>query len=90
MHLQNQDREPKLETETFYTTPIKTDLALSSKTEESLDLSKTHDHIKIKIKISNPSQEPPASSKAPDDELKDMDVLFTFKIRIGSQNSKYG
>ena len=28
----------------------------------------------------NPSQEPPASSKAPNQDLKDMDVLFTFKI----------
>ena len=37
------------------------------------------------IKLSNPSQEPPASSKAPNQDLKDMDVLCTFKIKIGSQ-----
>ena len=31
-------------------------------------------HIQIKIKILNPSQEPPASSKALNEDLKDMDV----------------
>ena len=36
----------------------------------------------------NPSQEPPASSKAPNEHLKDMDVLCTFKIKIESQNSE--
>ena len=49
--------------------------------------SKTSDHIQIKIKMPNPSQEPPASSKAPNEDLKDMDVLCTFKIKIQSQNS---
>ena len=38
------------------------------------------DHIQIKIKMPDPSQEPPVSSKAPDQEFKDMDVLCTFKI----------
>ena len=33
-----------------------------------------------------PSQEPPASSKAPNQDLKDTDVLCTFKIKIESQN----
>merc|ERR1712082_77958 len=47
------------------------------------------DHIQIKIKMPNPNQEPPASSKAPDQDLKDMDVLYTFKIKIESQNSEY-
>ena len=41
---------------------------------------KTSDPILIKIKMPNPSQEPPASSKAPNEDLKDMDVLCTFKI----------
>ena len=41
---------------------------------------KTSDHFKIKIKMQNPSQEPPASSKAPNEDLKDMDVLCAFKI----------
>merc|ERR1712081_108768 len=42
---------------------------------------KTSDHIKINIRMPNSSQEPPASSKAPNEDLKDMDVLCTFKIR---------
>ena len=55
-----------------------------------MGVSKTSDHIQIKIKMPNPSQEPPASSKAPNEELEDMDVLCTFKIRIESQNSYNG
>ena len=47
---------------------------------------KNSDHIWIKIKISNCSQEPPVSSKVPNEDLKDMDVLYTFKIKIESQN----
>ena len=54
-----------------------------------MGVSKTSDHIQIKIKIPNPSQEPTASSKAPNDDLKDMDVLCTFKIKIESQNSDH-
>ena len=44
--------------------------------------SKTKYHIQIKIKIPNLNQEPPASSKAPNDDLKDMDVLCTVKIKV--------
>ena len=47
---------------------------------------KTSDHIKINIRMQNPSQEPPVSSKAPNHELKDMDVLSTLKIYRESQN----
>ena len=50
----------------------------------------TSDHIKIKIKMSNPSQEPPASSKAPNQDLKDRDVLCTFKFDIESQKLEHG
>ena len=39
-----------------------------------------------KIKFTNSNQEPPASSKAPNEDLKDMDVLCTFKIKIESKN----
>merc|ERR1712081_146967 len=46
-------------------------------------------HIKSKIKITNSNQEPPASSKAPNEDLKDMDVLCTFKIKIERQNSDH-
>ena len=55
-----------------------------------MNVSKTSDHIKINIRMQNPSQEPPASSKAPNEDLKDMDVLCTFKIKIESQNSDHG
>ena len=47
-----------------------------------MEVTKTSDHIKIIIKIPNPSQEPPASSKATNQDLKDMDVLCAFKIKI--------
>ena len=52
--------------------------------------SKTCDHIQIMIKIPNSGQEPSASSKAPNEDLKDMDVLCTFKIKIESQNLDHG
>ena len=52
--------------------------------------SKVPDHLQIKIKMPNPSQEPPASSKALNEDLKEMCVLCTFKIKIESQNSTYG
>ena len=51
-----------------------------------MGVSQTSDHIKIKIKMQNPTQEPPASYKAPNDDLKDMNVLCTFKIKTESQN----
>ena len=40
--------------------------------------------------MQNPSQEPPASSKAPYQDLKDMDILWTFKIKTESQIRKIG
>ena len=42
--------------------------------------SKTIDHIKIKIKIQNPSKEPPVSSKAPNQDLNDIDVLWKVDV----------
>ena len=50
---------------------------------------KTSDHIQINIRMPNSSQEPPASSKAKNEDLKDMDVLCTFKIKIKSKNSDH-
>ena len=38
----------------------------------------------------NPSEEHPVSSKAPNQDLKDMDVLCTFKIKTEGQNSDDG
>ena len=43
---------------------------------------KNSDHIEIKIKMQNPSQEHPASSKTPNQDTKDIDILYTFKIKI--------
>ena len=50
-----------------------------------MGVSKISDHIQIKIKIPNPSEEPPASSKDPNEDLKDMGVLCIFKIKIKSK-----
>ena len=46
-----------------------------------MGISKTSDNIQIKIKMST-SQETPGSSKAQNEDLKHLDVLFTFKIKI--------
>ena len=51
---------------------------------------KTTNDITIKVKMLSSSQEPPASSKAPNDDLKDMDALCTFKSKIERRNSNYG
>ena len=56
----------------------------------NVGISKTSDHIQMKIKMPNPIQEPPESSKAPNEDLKDMYVLCTFKIKTESQNSDHG
>ena len=55
-----------------------------------MGVSTTRDHIQNKIKMPNPSQEPPASSRAPNKDLEDMDVLCTFKLKIESQKSDHG
>ena len=55
-----------------------------------MGVSWTHDHVHIMVKMQNPSQEFPVPIKAPNQDLKDMDVLCTFKVKIESQNSKHG
>ena len=55
-----------------------------------MDISKTADHIKIKIRMPHSSQKPPVSSKAPNEDLKDMDGLCTSKINIESKNLNQG
>ena len=55
-----------------------------------MDETKTSDHIQINIRVQNPSQEPSTSSKASNEDLKDMDVLCAFKIKIESQNWDHG
>ena len=46
--------------------------------------SKTSDYIEIQIKMPNHSQETQASFRAPNEDLKDIDVLCTFKIKTES------
>ena len=48
----------------------------------NMGVPKTSDLIKINIRMPNPSHEPLVSSKAPNQDLKDMDVLCTFKIKM--------
>ena len=55
-----------------------------------MGISKTSDHIQIKIKMTILSQEPTTSFKAPNEDLRDMDVLCTFKIKVESQNLYHG
>ena len=54
-----------------------------------MGMAMTSDHIQIKIKMSNLSQELPASSKTSNQGLKDVDVLCTFKINLQSQNLEH-
>ena len=57
-------------------------------------VSKTSDHIQIKIKMPNPSQEPPVSSKAPNDDIargrkKGIDqILIQYKKSV-NDNLRY-
>ena len=44
-------------------------------------VSKASDHIQIKIKMPNPSEEPQASSKAPNEDFNVIDVLV-LKIKV--------
>ena len=55
-----------------------------------MDVPNKGDHIQINIKMTNSSQEPPASSKAPNEDLRDIDVFCTLKIKIESQNLDHG
>ena len=55
-----------------------------------MGVNKTIEHIQIKIKMSNPSWEHPASAKSSNQGLKDMVVLFTLKVKIESPNWEHG
>ena len=55
-----------------------------------MGVSQTSDHVQIKVKMPSPPQQPPVFSKAPNEDLKDMDVLCTFKIKIESKKSDHG
>ena len=49
-----------------------------------MGVSMTSDLIKIMIKMQNPSHETPASSESPNEDLKDMHILCTLKIKMES------
>ena len=51
-----------------------------------MGVSKTIDPIQIKIKMPNPSQETPVSSRAQNEDLKDLNVLYIFIIKREAQN----
>ena len=55
-----------------------------------MGISKTCDHIQINVKMQNSSQDPPASFKTPNEDLKDMDFLCTFKFKLECQNLDHG
>ena len=55
-----------------------------------MGVSRTSDHILIKTQIPNPSLQPPALSKVPNQDLNDMNVTCTFKIKTERQNLEYG
>ena len=52
-----------------------------------MDATKTSDYMKIKVQMPNPSQEPPTSSKALNQDSKDMAILGTLIIK---KEIKYG
>ena len=55
-----------------------------------MGLQKTSDPIPIKIKMPNPSQDPPPFSKASNQDSKDMDVLSALKIKIERKKLEHG
>ena len=57
---------------------------------QNIGVLNTSDHIQIKIKMPNLSQEPSASPKAPNQDLTHMDVLCTLKIKTECQNLEDG
>ena len=50
-----------------------------------MGVSKANKHNQIKTEIPNASKEPSVSSKAQNVDLKDMDILCTFKINKENQ-----
>ena len=55
-----------------------------------MGVSKISDNLEIMMKMPKPSKEHLASSKAPNQDLKDMDVICTSKIKSASQNLDHG
>ena len=83
-------RAPSQDSEDIYVLcPFKVKIE-SQNLKKNIGVSKISDHIQIKIKVLNPSQEPPASSKAPNEDLKHMYVLCTSKIKKEKQTLYHG
>ena len=55
-----------------------------------MGVSKTNDHIQIKIKMTDPSEDPPVSLKSPNQDFKEMDILCTNKSRERAKIWKMG
>ena len=55
-----------------------------------MGVAKISDLIQIKIQMPNLGQEPPASSKFLNQDLKDIDVIGTFTIKIASKTLENG
>ena len=55
-----------------------------------MGVSKTSDPTQIKIKMPNPGEKPTVSSKASNEDLKDVDAPCTIKTKIESQILEYG
>ena len=54
-----------------------------------MSVSKISNHIQINIRVTNPTQEPPASSKVPNKDFKYIYLLFTFEIKIEIQHLRH-
>ena len=89
----NPSKEPpassKIKTKTIWMTLALSKIKIHGQNSEHWYI-KTSDLIQIKIKMPNPSKEPPASSKVPNKDLKDLDILCAYKIKIESQNLDHG
>ena len=55
-----------------------------------MGVSKTSDNIQIKNMMPNPSKETPMSSHDTNMDLKDMDIICNFKIKIVPKLRKWG
>ena len=55
-----------------------------------MSMPKSSGPIQIKIKMQNPSLDPPVSSEAPNQDFDDIDNLDTFKIKIEAYNLEHG
>ena len=72
---EKQDREPQFKTWVYQKSGWRAKI-------RDMSASKTSNYIQIMINMPHPSQEPSATSKAPNKDLQDIDILCNFKIKI--------